>query len=196
LPPGHTVKSRVGLRISRVPPAQTEIVLCGYRVTSPVRTILDLGRRLPPIEAVILADVALHRRLTSVAALRAAADLVPGSRNVQRIRRVLTQVEPKSESHMESLLRMLLVTAGLPKPEAQVDLHDAQGRAIARVDLYYPSHRLAIEYDGSTHRTNLVEDNRRQNLILAAGYQLRRYTKPDLSNTPELVSAQIRAELS
>lgn len=67
---------------------------------------------------------------------------------------------------------------------------------LARVDLYYPSHRLAIEYDGSTHRTSLVKDNRRQNLLLAAGYRLRRYTKPDLTNTPDLVIAQIRGELS
>ena len=197
LPAGHTVKARVGLRISRVRLARSEITQRNcWRVTSPVRTILDLSRRLPLIDAVILADVAVHRRMATLDSLRAAADLVPGSRNVQRIRRVLAHVEPKSESHMESRLRMLLVTAGLPRPQAQVNLHDAQGSWLGRVDLYYPSHRLAIEYDGTTHRTSLVEDNRRQNLILAAGYKLRRYTKADLTNTPSLVIAQVQAELS
>ncbi|HEX6350435.1 MAG TPA: type IV toxin-antitoxin system AbiEi family antitoxin [Candidatus Dormibacteraeota bacterium] len=118
LPAGHTVKARVGLRISRVRLAGLEIAQRGtWRVTSPVRTILDLSRSLPLIDAVVLADVAVHRRLATLESLRAAADLVPGSRNVQRVRRVLAHVEPKSESHIESRLRMLLVSAGLPKPQ-------------------------------------------------------------------------------
>ena len=37
---------------------------------------------------------------------------------------------------------------------------------LARTDLYYPDQRLALEYDGGSHRESLVEDNRRQNRLL------------------------------
>jgi hypothetical protein len=54
------------------------------------------------------------------------------------------------------------VLGGLPRPEAQTSLHDSKGRFLGRPDLYYPSHRLGLEYDGGTHRISLAEDNRRQ----------------------------------
>jgi very-short-patch-repair endonuclease len=87
---------------------------------------------------------------------------------------------------------MLLVEAGLPRPQAQVRLHNEIGRFLGRVDLYYEDSRLAIEYDGGHHRDTLVTDNRRQNDLLAADYNLLRFTKPDISNTPELVIARVR----
>jgi very-short-patch-repair endonuclease len=96
---------------------------------------------------------------------------------------------------MESRLRMTIVLGGLPRPEAQVDLSDGQGRFIGRVDLYYPAARVAIEYDGGTHRDSLVPDNRRQNRLLNAGYQLLRFTAADVYNAPESLVAQLPASL-
>src|SRR4029077_1646864 len=101
-----------------------------------------------------------------------------GTIHVVRLRRLVELAEPAAESPMESRLRMLLVLAGLPRPLVQVELHDSRGRFIGRADLYYPSHRLVIEYDGGSHRHSLVEDNRRQNRILNAGYLLQRFTAP------------------
>jgi len=197
LPTSVDIKGRAGLRISRAGLQDHEVVIRRRtQVTSVVRTLLDLGRRLPLAEAVMLADVALHQTLTSVADLDAAVLEVGGSRNVQQLRRVLLNVEPLSESHMESLLRMLLVEAGLPRPQAQVALRDGTGHFLGRADLYYPSHRLALEYDGGNHRDSLVKDDRRQNLLLEAGYTIRRFTAPDLRATPDLVVAMVRAELS
>jgi len=82
---------------------------------------------------------------------------------------------------MEARLRMLLIGAGLPRPQVQVALYDDQGRFLARTDLYYPDHRLALEYDGGTHRESLVEDNRRQNRLLRAGFRLLRFTASEKS---------------
>ena len=56
-----------------------------------------------------------------------------------------------------------------------------QGRFLARTDLYYPDHRLTLEYDGGTHRESLVEDNRRQNRLLRAGFRLLRFTASEKS---------------
>jgi len=49
--------------------------------------------------------------------------------------------------------------------------------------------------DGGTHRDSLVQDNRRQNAILRAGYDLLRYTAPDVLGRPEAVAAEVRARL-
>ena len=95
---------------------------------------------------------------------------------------------------METRLRWLLIQAGLPRPEVQTKLHDSRGRFIGRADLYYPHARLVIEYDGANHRDRLMEDNRRQNLMINAGFKLLRFTAPDIHQRPEVVKAQV-AEL-
>lgn len=92
---------------------------------------------------------------------------------------------------METRLRWLLIQAGLPGPEVQTRLME---RAV-RADLYYPEARLIIEYDGGNHRDRLVEDDRRQNLILSAGYRLLRFTASDIYNHADVVAAQVRAAL-
>jgi very-short-patch-repair endonuclease len=62
---------------------------------------------------------------------------------------------------------------------------------LGRVDLYYPERRLAIEYDGSTHKDSLAADNRRQNAILQAGVELLRFTYADVVGNPEQVVAVV-----
>ena len=97
---------------------------------------------------------------------------------------------------METRLRMLLVLAGLPRPEAQVSIHDRSGRFLGRPDLYYRSRKLALEYDGSTHRDSLPEDNRRQNRLVDAGVTLLRFTAADTYQNGEAVVALVRTQLA
>ncbi|HEX2645929.1 MAG TPA: DUF559 domain-containing protein [Candidatus Dormibacteraeota bacterium] len=96
---------------------------------------------------------------------------------------------------METRLRMLLITSGLPTPCVQVPLHDESGMFIARPDLYYPERRLAIEYDGANHRDRIAADNRRQNRLLEAGYRVLRFTAADILNTPAAGAAVVRRAL-
>ena len=96
---------------------------------------------------------------------------------------------------METRLRWLLLQRGLPRPEVQVNLGDDRN-GIGRADLYYPSARLILEFDGTNHRDRLVADNRRQNLLLSAGFQLLRFTAGDIYNQPDLVEAQVRRALA
>jgi very-short-patch-repair endonuclease len=77
-----------------------------------------------------------------------------------------------------------------------VSLIDRQGRFVGRADLYYPAARLVIEYDGGNHRDRLVEDNRRQNLMVNAGFRLLRFTAADIRNRPDVVAAQVRSQLA
>ncbi len=87
---------------------------------------------------------------------------------------------------------MLLVLNGLPRPQVQVNIRDDDGVFLGRPDLYYPEHRLGLEYDGEFHRLSLVEDNRRQNRLLAAGIRLLRFSASDVLRHPDSVVAQVR----
>lgn len=161
-------------------------------VTSPLTTTFDLARHLPLDEAVVAVDMALHGALVGLRELRAYAAANRGAWGAVQARHVLTLAEPRSESPMETRLRLLLVLAGLPRPQAQAELCDERGAFLARADLYYPTYRLAIEYDGGTHRDSLVTDNRCQSRLVAAGYRLLRFTAADLHNQPDAVVAAVR----
>jgi hypothetical protein len=97
---------------------------------------------------------------------------------------------------METRLRWLLIKRGLPRPEVQANLDDEKKQFLGRADLYYPAARLILEYDGTNHRDRLVEDNRRQNRLLNAGFGLLRFTAGDIHNQPDLVEALVRAALA
>jgi hypothetical protein len=140
-------------------------------------------------------DSVLRHALIDQAGLRGYVATHRAAKGIAQVRRVVDLAEPRSESPMESRLRVLLVLAGLPRPQAQAELLDEQGRFVGRVDLYFPAQRLALEYDGGTHRNNLVADNRRQNRLLAAGFRLLRFTGADLYNRPDEVVAQVRDAL-
>jgi very-short-patch-repair endonuclease len=191
------VSARSGAAVRRTALDPDEIVeVEGLPTTSPLRTSADLGRYLPVVDAVVAIDMALHQGLASLAELWAYTDAIAGSKGVTRLRRALDLAECATESPMETRLRLLLVQSGLPRPEVQVTLHDRLGRFLARPDLLYRAHGLAIEYDGGTHRDSIAEDNRRQNRLTAAGFKLLRFVAGDLQRTPDTVVALVRNELA
>ena len=168
----------------------------GFPVTSLPRTLRDLCARSSLTESVVLIDAALHARRTTLDALHRYLATHPRTRGVAMLRRALLHAEPKAESPMESRMRMLLVLSGLPRPQAQVAIRDSNGYFLGRPDLYYKEARLGIEYDGATHDGNLVADNRRQNLLLAAGVRLLRFTATDIYQRPKEVISAVRRLLA
>jgi very-short-patch-repair endonuclease len=163
--------------------------------TSMAVTPLDLCRRLSLIEVVVIADAALHARITSLGELSTWVALNARRHGIRKLRRVLTYAEPAAESPMETRLRMILELGGLPRPRAQVPIRDAAGQVVGRPDLYYERERVGIEYDGGNHRDRLIEDNRRQNKLLNAGVRLMRFTAADIMGRPAAVVAEVRAQL-
>jgi very-short-patch-repair endonuclease len=197
IPKGIGISARTGIEVRRAALASTEVIsVRGKRVTNILRTLSDLCIRLSLAEAVVVTDMALHAGLVRLDDLKTLCAEHAHSLGVTRLRRVTEFAEPAAESPMESRLRMLLVMGGLPQPQTQVPLYDSKHRFLGRPDLYYPSHRLGLEYDGGTHRTSMVEDNRRQNRLLAAGFRLLRFTASDVLHHPELVTTQVRGYLA
>jgi hypothetical protein len=163
----------------------------GFRTTSLLRTLSDLSRNLSLVEAVVIADQALHARLIKRSDLSKWVDQRAGRKGVGAMRRLLEFAQSGSESPMETRLRLLLVQNGLPPPELQVTIRDEEGVPLGRPDLYYREQRLGIEYDGETHRASLVEDNRRQNRLLLADVRLLRFTGSDVLRQPDSVVLQV-----
>ena len=94
---------------------------------------------------------------------------------------------------MGSMLRLLLVDAGLPEPEVNVRLLAPDGSFLAEGDLVYRSARLVLEYEGEHHRTDkkvFRSDIRRRERYEDAGWSVIRVTADDMDvpgNNRELV---------
>jgi very-short-patch-repair endonuclease len=188
---------RSGASVRRATLAGDEIVVRrGLATTSALRTVADLGGRKSLTEGVVFADLFLHARLVTFAELRCHIGEHPRAKGIARLRRVVDLAEPKTESTMETRLRMLLVLAGLPRPEVQAPIRDDHGHFLGRPDLLYRVQRLVLEYDGGNHRDRLVEDDRRQNGLVGAGFRLLRFTAADVYRTPDGTVVQVRQGLA
>jgi len=188
VPASSGTRSRPGVIVRRSKIATADVTTVrGLRATTVMRTLSDLCSRLESVEALALIDSALRLKLVDKTSVtRAARDCL----------RSLGALAEPAESPMETRLRWILMQAGLPRPQVQFDLTDQQGRFIGRADLYYPSARLVVEYDGLNHRDRLIQDNRRQNLILGAGYRLLRFTAADIRERRDAIASQVRTALS
>ena len=195
LPPHSSARTsgKVVVRRSRLEASDTTQIR-HLPATGLHRTLRDLSLFSTEINALIAFDAALCKGRTTKAKLLADPFALPGRRGAARFRRLAKLAAP-AESPMESRLRYLLVSAGLPMPDVQVDLH-SNGRFLGRADLYYPQAKLVIEFDGGNHRDRLVSDDQRQNLIISAGYRILRFTSTDVYTRPDVVVAQVRGSLA
>ncbi|WP_237221641.1 hypothetical protein [Rothia nasimurium] len=106
-------------------------------------------------------------------------------------------MSPLSESPGESLLRLVLVEAGLPSPVEQFEV-DLMGQRF-RLDLAYPDSMIALEFDGEIKYENFgprseVEwsERRRESLLQNAGWVVRRYRWVDVMTRRSEIVAEIR----
>lgn len=196
LPPESPIRRVAGISVRRTALATSEVTTRhGLRTTSVVRTLADLGRHSSIVDAVAALEAALHRRVLKLGDLESWLESHRRFPGTARLRRAIELAEPATESVMETRLRLIVVLAGLPRPQAQVSLHDDSGRFVGRPDLYYPKHRLALEYDGATHRESLTADNRRQNRLINAGYRLLRFSAADVLSARDSVVSLVRQAL-
>jgi len=197
IPESIGTRRRAGASVSRTALNSEEIVLRrGLPTTSALRTAVDLGARTPVTEGVVAIDMFLHAGRVSMADLTAYVAGHSGVKGIARLRRAVELAEAKAESAMETRLRMLLVLGGLPRSEVQTSIHDDRGNFLGRPDLLYRVQGLAIEFDGGHHRDRMVEDNRRQNGLVGAGFRLLRFTAADVYRSPESVAMQVRHSLA
>lgn len=119
----------------------------GIRVTTPLRTALDLGCSLGRRDALAGLDGFMRLHGVTLDDLRFELPRYFRRRGVIQLRHLIAVASPKAESPGESWTRMAMIDVGLPQPELQFEIHHA-GRVIYRLDLAYPKHKICVEYDG------------------------------------------------
>ena len=55
-----------------------------------------------------------------------------------------------AQSPKETWLRLVLIQAGLPRPQTQIPVYDEFGEVIAYLDMGWEDVKVAVEYDGSS----------------------------------------------
>jgi G:T-mismatch repair DNA endonuclease (very short patch repair protein) len=194
VPPGVRWTPGAGV-VVRTAPLDGDVVVGrrGSRLTGRVRTALDLIRRGPLEDAVVLLDQLVHAGVVGLDDVRSAAGRLPRSRGSRLAREVAGLADGLAESPQETRLRLLLLRSGLPAPVAQFRVFDADG-LVGRLDFAYPDLKIALEYDGLWHgdRRAFLDDRRRLNRLNAAGWVVIHVTLEDLRR-PERLAARIRA---
>jgi len=141
----------------------------GMRVTTAARTAFDIGRGLPVAKAIPIFDALLNATGAKPADVIAVADRRPGARGVRRLRAALELADGGAESPHETRVWLLLVGAGLPKPETHIEFRDLR----IRIDMGWREWKVAVEYDGIQHWENRYQrswDIERIALLEAAGW--------------------------
>lgn len=149
VPVGVEPLTRPGVRCYVAPLDADDVVpVAGLPCTSPVRTAVDLLRWLPPHEGLAIVDAMAARGLLPASAVVSALERFAGAPRVRQARYLAAVIEPLTESPGESWLRLRLVDAGFPRPEAQIRVPDGDAPGHYRLDLGWRRWRLAVEYDG------------------------------------------------
>ncbi|GLY28027.1 type IV toxin-antitoxin system AbiEi family antitoxin domain-containing protein [Kineosporia sp. NBRC 101731] len=144
--------------------------------TTPARTAADLLRWAPPHMALACVDQMARSGIVTSTELNQVLARWPGERNVRRARRLVSFLDPLSESYGESWLRLRILDAGFPAPEAQIPILNDHGRVVYRLDLGWRRSRLAIEYDGeefhASPRQVAADRRRREDLRVRFGWEV------------------------
>jgi hypothetical protein len=181
-----------GLRIHHPRKVRFEVV-DGLRVTPIARTLRDL--------AWVLAFGDLRRALAEVDhrgrldPVRIYAELGRGRRGSTALREAMARHLPELAATLSVLEERFLAVvddANLPLPEVNAKVDGMT------VDCLWRHERLVVELDGhETHdRPAVIETDRQREMRLRrAGFRVIRYTWQQVTETPELIVAELRREL-
>jgi len=123
-------------------------LLHGVRVTTALRTGLDLARTRSRARGLAALDAMLRTRTFTHDEMMAEIKRFSGFRGVVRLRALAPLADGRAESPAESVMRLLWHDAGLPVPTLQIPVTDEDGVEMFRLDMGLPEIRYAVEYDG------------------------------------------------
>jgi hypothetical protein len=191
------LRTRPGCLIREITVQDSDLqAVDGILVTTELRTVFDCGRWLTLVEAVVVADALAHARKVTPDELAAYVASHRGLRGVRQLDRVVDLIEPESESPMETRVRLLIVLAGLPRPQAQLIVNDRAGYFVARADLGYEAERYIVEYDGAFHWAQRRADDRRRDLMRELGWTVLVVSSEDYYEHPRRIIATVRTALA
>lgn len=179
------------------------LLVDGLRVTSLARTVVDVARTRPFVEAVATGDAVLARGVSPFD-LEAALTSAVRRPGVAAARRAVRFLDGRSESVGESMSRVVLAHAGVPAPQTQLVIVDDRGREVARCDFGWVEHGVVGEFDGRVKYGRLVRSGEtsedvvwreklREDLIRDLGWEVVRWTWRDLEHPEALLARLERA---
>ena len=128
--------------------------VAGLIVTSPARTAFDVGRRSDLAAGVQRLDALMQATDVKAVDIEAVMARHSGVRGLTQLRRTLRLVDGGAESPYESLTRLLLVQAGFPGLQTQLEVIDRYGFVCARIDMGWREWLVGVEFDGAQHWTD------------------------------------------
>jgi very-short-patch-repair endonuclease len=143
-----------GIRGHQLVVAPRPYVVRGLPIPHPAKVWCQLSRRLSLDALVVVGDSLVRRKepLIDPVELRAAVARADGRPGIRALRSAIDLVRARTDSPMETRLRLAIVQDGLPEPV--VNYLIAGPERAYHLDLAYPHWRVAIEYDGDHHRTD------------------------------------------
>jgi hypothetical protein len=150
------------------------VALDGVRVTTPLRTALDLGCRLPRRDAFAAMNALAAAHHLDRDQLLGQLPRYRGRRGAVQLKQLAPLLEPRVESWRESWVLIDIVDHGLPVPEAQHWV-TVDGRRVFRLDFAYPHARVAVEHDGEEHHTSEADrraDQERREWLRQRGWRV------------------------
>jgi very-short-patch-repair endonuclease len=190
------VEADVAFRAGALPP-QHVIQWRTIPVTSTPRTVVDLARTLPYIDAIVVTDSALRKYGFARSRYEAMAAWCARWPGAGQARKVIEFADPAAGSVLESCLRVRLAEWGFPPPETQVPI-DTE-RVTYDVDFLYREQRVIIEADGMAkfrEKKDLDRHYQRRQALEDAGYTMVHVTWHELFGAPEVVIRRIRRALA
>jgi hypothetical protein len=180
---------------SDLPPAHVTR-LYNLPVTTAARTVMDLARTLPFMDAVVVADSALQQEKATKPELHQILKESAGWPGVKQARQVIEFADERAESPLESAARVVFEQSGLEPPELQATIH---GPTFAyRVDFLWRAQQVIAEADGLVKyndRKDLLAERERDHQLREAGYTVVHFTWQELFQTPDVVIIRIRKAL-
>lgn len=161
----------------------------GVRVTTPLRTCMDLGCARPRWRALAAMDAFMRHHGVTRQDMRHLLPRYFRRRGVVQLRQLIPIADPRAESLRESRTRLAIEDAGLPRPVPQHWV-TVGGRPVFRLDLAYPHARIAVEYDGREFHEGdeqVRKDRARRRWLRERGWTVIVLTKDSFE--PEALSA-------
>ncbi|HEY0813285.1 MAG TPA: type IV toxin-antitoxin system AbiEi family antitoxin domain-containing protein [Pseudonocardia sp.] len=185
------LRSRPGVRVRRRDLADVDVVGArGLRVAGRGLTALEAAIAEPDGSAFL--DRALQRHVPFEDVYGAYCRAL-GRRGSAEMARLLVAAADRADSAAERLLVRLLRAAGITGWE----LGHPCGPYL--IDVAFPGVKVAVEVDGwawHVDQDRFVNDRRKGNALVRAGWVLLRFTWHDLIGSPQRVLAQIVAALA
>jgi very-short-patch-repair endonuclease len=164
------------------------------RVTNPVLTLVDYAASHDRDDVEQAINDADRADIINPERLRRELDAYPGWNGVPLLREILdAQTFTMTDSELERRMRPILKRVGLGKPLTQSWVNGY------RVDFYWPELGLVLETDGLRyHRTagQQTKDRRRDQIHIAAGLTVLRFTRWQVRYRPKEAEEILRAVLT